>query len=153
MHHTEISHAEQAQLDRLLTEHAELPDLERWWLCIHFLRSTSGGPATYRDAWQRCFVNWSVSQLGPPPMWSPEPSNLNQANLNHWADFVGVGVHDFQAWSSNHRAQFWADAVERLGIDFSRRGPVLDDSEGPEQARIGFASPPTSKPMKTDESH
>ncbi|MCH2177828.1 MAG: AMP-binding protein [Mariniblastus sp.] len=135
MYHNELSQNEQSQLDLLLTEHSELPAIERWRHCTHFLRGTAARPSVYRDAWQRCFVDWSVRQWGPAPMWSPGPLKLKQANLSRWADFVGVSVHDFQSWSVEHRAQFWADAVERLGIDFSLRGPVLDDSEGPEQAR------------------
>ena len=131
----ELTPDEQQQLGDLLARRGTTPPLELWRSCTRFLRQTALGPHGYAQVWQACFDGWQVDEQGPAPMWSPDEGEIEQANLSQWATRSGVEVNDYQQWTVNHREQFWTEAVERLGIPFEQRGPVLDQSAGVEHAR------------------
>lgn len=132
---SELTTEEQSHLATLLAEHSVLPPVELWQRCTKFLRETKVGPPGYYAVWQTCFANWPADEFGPPPMWSPDADEIRMTNASHWANQSAVDVGEFHAWTVNHRAPFWSQAVERLGIEFAQVGPVLDPSEGVEHAR------------------
>jgi acetyl-CoA synthetase len=71
------------------------------------------------------------------PAWRPDPSTVAAANLSALIADRGLpGYPELHRWSVEHRAEFWGEVVERLGIVL--RTPyrtVLDGSGGPEQPR------------------
>ena len=68
--------------------------------------------------------------------WLPDPKTVSAANLTGAiADLEMDGYDEFHAWAASHRAAFWRDAIERIGIvlDAAPR-ETLDDRAGPESA-------------------
>jgi acetyl-CoA synthetase len=77
-------------------------------------------------------------RLDPPaPDWTPTPEFIATTNLAWLMQRAGVNSYDeLHAWSVRHREEFWALAIERLGVRF--REPfrnVLDLSRGVEEPR------------------
>jgi acetyl-CoA synthetase len=56
------------------------------------------------------------------PSWKPSEKDLTESNLARFmADRRIASYADLHAWSVERREEFWAAAIERLGIVFTRR--------------------------------
>jgi acetyl-CoA synthetase len=93
----------------------------------------------------------------PTPDWTPTPEFIATTNVGWLMQEVGAASYDeLQAWSVQHRAEYWKLAIARLGVRFERPfREVLDLSRGVEApqwlpgARLNivescFAAPPES---------
>ena len=68
--------------------------------------------------------------------WLPDPKTVSAANLTGVIADLGMdGYDEFHAWAASHRAAFWRDAIERIGIvlDVAPR-ETLENRAGPESA-------------------
>lgn len=73
---------------------------------------------------------------GPAPAWLPDDDALTAAPIA--ALMKAHGFSDVLAlwrWSIAEPAAFWNEVIDRLGIVFVRRGPVLAPGQNPEAAR------------------
>ena len=82
------------------------------------------------------FSDWDLVR-GPPPAWFPDDEAVRETNI---ADLMRArrlaSYAELHAWSAQHRAEFWAVMIRRLGIVFQRDcDRVLDLPEGPEAPR------------------
>jgi acetyl-CoA synthetase len=72
----------------------------------------------------------------PDPIWTPTQTTLTASNPARWMAELGLdSFAEFHRWSVENRAEFWQQAVQKLGIPF--RGPVdevLDISQGTDRA-------------------
>jgi len=75
--------------------------------------------------------------LPPPPVWIPDRERLVESNLAVLMRELDIDDYsELHRWSVEHRSDFWQRAIERLGIDFTRRPDrILDLSDGPTQPR------------------
>jgi acetyl-CoA synthetase len=73
--------------------------------------------------------------LPPSPAWVPDADRLEFSNLSSMMRELGIDDYDsLHRWSVEHRADFWAKTIERLGIVFARRpDDILDLSGGPQR--------------------
>jgi len=109
----------------------------------------------------RLMARWDGSQ-GPPPAWTPAPEVIQVSHVGELATQLGHGgdVRALHRWSVQHRARFWEQMIDRLGIVF-RKPPdqVLDLSAGPAQPRwlpgtelnivdSCFGAPPTAAAIR-----
>ena len=71
------------------------------------------------------------------PDWTPTPEFIATTNLAWLMQRAGVDSHDeLHAWSVRHRTEYWALAIERLGVRFRKPfREVLDSSRGVEETR------------------
>jgi acetyl-CoA synthetase len=71
------------------------------------------------------------------PAWTPTPEIIRTANLSWLMQRVGVETYEaLQAWSVEHREEYWALVLERLSIRLQRPFQrVLDLSRGVEEPR------------------
>src|SRR5882724_13565403 len=76
-----------------------------------------------------------ANKVEPPlPAWTPEPGFSSTTNLAWLMRRAGVGSYAaLHAWSVRHREEFWALAMERLGLHFQQPfSRVADFSAGVE---------------------
>jgi acetyl-CoA synthetase len=73
----------------------------------------------------------------PPRVWRPTAAQARGSNLGRLMRRVGRRDYaELHAWSVAHRTEFWATAIERLGIVFARPPEtILDLAGGVEAAR------------------
>lgn len=72
--------------------------------------------------------------LGSEPImtWYPSETTAAPANLTRAIEAHGFGSYeDFHRWSITHRAAFWADVVERLGIVLTAEPAAVLGSDDP----------------------
>ncbi len=97
------------------------------------------------------------NKLESPPAWVPSPDYIATTNLTWLMQRTGRPTYEaLHAWSVQHREEFWALAIERLGLRFQRSfSRVMDISQGVEEPRwlvdaqlniveSCFAAPPDS---------
>lgn len=79
--------------------------------------------------------NSHENNLESPPAWVPSPDYLATTNMAWLMERTGLKTyHALHAWSVQHREEFWALAIERLGLRFRRPcSRVLDISQGVEE--------------------
>jgi acetyl-CoA synthetase len=92
--------------------------------------------ALHRLVYDAVFAKWPAS-AGPRPAWTP---TAEEARSTHVADACRrLGLADYAAfhrWSVEHRAEFWADLIDALGVVFrTRPSRVVDLAQGPEFPR------------------
>ncbi len=108
---------------------------EYWRRFCAILADDFPSPDVTRTAWSMIFENWDESQ-SPKPVWSPDLKQIQNANISHWA--ADRGIHDFfefHRWSTGSPEEFWAAAVDRLDIQFEKRGDVvLENGDDPAHA-------------------
>ncbi|CAM2068615.1 AMP-binding protein [Sulfidibacter corallicola] len=65
---------------------------------------------------------------GPFPAWSPEPADLEHANITrHRRDLDLPDYAAFHRWSVTHRADFWRRMIDDLGVSFKKTASDLVD--------------------------
>jgi acetyl-CoA synthetase len=63
--------------------------------------------------------------------WRPGAEEVAASNLGRWMTERGVGAYgEFHRWSASERAEFWGEAIGRLGIVFARRPEAILDLRG-----------------------
>lgn len=111
------------------------PQTEEWLAFVDEVRNRPETPfAAQWDRFNRIFACRDAA-LQPPPAWIPDAERIDGSNL---AAFMrSLEIEDFEAfhlWSVDHRADFWGQVIERLGISFTRPPlETLDLSNGPTQ--------------------
>ncbi len=109
----------------------QAPEL-RWPLLVDRANHQSLSPAEYRTIWKNCFSKWNVEDDGPIPIWIPSRDHLQTSNVTKWQKELGIETYEgFHRWTTRHRAEFWEQAIRRLGIQL--RTPAeqtLDVSQG-----------------------
>jgi acetyl-CoA synthetase len=126
-----------AELVNRLLELGPQDDLPvRWASIVAELRQQAGGPDLYREAWQACFADWDEAVKGPPPVWFPSSAIPTESNAGKWMHELGhKRFADFHRWTVENRPEFWRQAIEKLGIVFSRPPTeILDESQGTAKA-------------------
>jgi acetyl-CoA synthetase len=113
------------------------PQAERWQEYVAEVRQQSAPP--FNDQWARFteIFGGRNPTLPPPPVWVPDRERLQESNIAVLMRALGIDDYsELHRWSVEHRADFWQRAIERLGIDFTRRPDrILDLSDGPTQPR------------------
>jgi len=120
---------------------AEMKDLDqqaaRWLKYTEEVRQRPETP--FPDQWERFKVIFADRDpvLGPPPVWVPDRERVEESNLGALMRELGIDNYaELHRWSTEHPAEFWQRAIERLGIDFARPPErILDLSVGPTQPR------------------
>ncbi len=107
-----------------------------WVRACEELRARRGAPDEYRRAWGELFGLGERSTLPATPLWFPDEDARSSSNLARWMAELGVrSFREFHGWSVTHRADFWRQAVERVGVTFQTPARcVLDDSDGTQRA-------------------
>jgi acetyl-CoA synthetase len=82
------------------------------------------------------FKDWDHSQ-GPPPAWTPTERDIADSNIAALTKKAGLAsVHDLHRWSVEHRAEFWGQVIEALGVKFKQHpSAVVDLRRGLETPR------------------
>lgn len=108
-----------------------------WARFVAGLRSARRRPTFETDwrIWQEIVAGRNPGD-GPPAAWWPEPSQAAASNIGLLMTARGFpDYRDLHAWSARRRAEFWGEAIARLGVVFARRpDAVLDpatDAENP----------------------
>ena len=72
--------------------------------------------------------------MGDEPVWTPDDATVAAANLSRAMRELGFTEYDeFHRWSARHRADFWEDVVDRVGVSFmAGPGPALAPASNPE---------------------
>ncbi len=73
-----------------------------------------------------------AKEAGPGPAWIPSPEDVRHTNVAHL--MAARRVSDFRElhrWSADHRDEFWAAAIERLGIVFRTPPTRIRDPASP----------------------
>lgn len=124
-----ISSEVSEKLTAVLTSSAGKSHAERWRNVCEQVAGLELSPAAYRHAWDEVFADWTES-MGPRPMWFPAESS--DTNLHGWMKTLSLSRYaDFHRWSTSHRDDFWAQAIERLEIPFEKKpAQILDTSDG-----------------------
>lgn len=114
-----------------------VPDgrLKRWRHivdCLNQQPAAVRSPGLYLKAWQQTFSDWNVAELGPVPIWVPDPEVVRRSNAGQWMAELGMESFDeFHQWSISERAEFWRQGIQRLGIVLaSPASQTLDLSGG-----------------------
>jgi len=92
----------------------------------------------HETLFHECYASWDVKKDGPPPAWTPTPEERERTNLYRWIHEKGWGedYRRFHQWTITERAAFWREAIQRLGIRFSKAPQqILDESGGTGRAR------------------
>ncbi len=65
-----------------------------------------------------------------PPIWSPSPQRIADANLTRFAAAVGAdGFEGAQAWALAHTGEFWGAAWDHLGVIGERGDTLLESAD------------------------
>ena len=126
-------------MNAILERHPERSDPEdqvRTWLDLREV-------ALSEPSWRRNFdVHALLYRLayegravksGPGPAWVPSPADAEVTNIGKLMEDLALRSYgDLHRWSIEHREEFWATLIRRLGIVF-RREPdrVLDPRSDP----------------------
>jgi acetyl-CoA synthetase len=91
----------------------------------------AGEHPDFGDQWQsfnEVYQDWR-DEDGPPPAWLPDGRDSNLARF--MAD-KGIGDYrEFHAWTTENRAEFWGEVIDRLGIVFDKKpSQNLDETNG-----------------------
>ena len=107
-----------------------------WRNAIDVLRRRGAKPVDYRAVWGRLFQVTDVAQVSFAPLWFPDDDALRHSNLARWMSELRIDrVADFHRWSVEQSADFWYQAVRRLGIVFDQPAQtVVDLSQGQDRA-------------------
>jgi acetyl-CoA synthetase len=110
----------------------------RWARHLTRIRAAGRRPPFETDwqVWQET-VAGRIGGDGPPWAWWPNPKESAASNLGRLMSARGVrDYRDLHAWSARRRAEFWGEAIARLGIVFRRRPEaILDPASGVEDPR------------------
>lgn len=112
-------------------------------------------PKIYIQLWERCRDQFqSDNQI--TPIWFPNNSDLKKSNVHCWMAELGIEeFSEFHRWTTSSRSKFWTEAIEKLGVQFSRKPTkILNQDDGTakaiwlDQARLNiaescFLAPPT----------
>ncbi len=116
------------QVDAILRHHPDRDDPEQqvqvWHELRHVLLSGSSWRwnfpvhrSLYRFAYER-----REPEHGPAPAWMPSPEEVRASNLGRLMSELGIGTYaDLHRWSVEHRAEFWATIIRKLGIVFHKQ--------------------------------
>ncbi len=65
-----------------------------------------------------------------PPIWTPSPQQVADANLTRFAAAVGAeGFEGVQAWALAHPGEFWAAIWDHLGVIGERGDTLLESAD------------------------
>ncbi|MCM1981724.1 AMP-binding protein [Lyngbya confervoides] len=92
--------------------------------------------ALHQLLFQAAYADWDFSQ-GPPPAWVPTPAEIQATHIADLLQGVPVSSYrDLHQWSVQHRAAFWDQMIQRLGIQFHQPyQAVLQLDQGIESVR------------------
>lgn len=91
----------------------------KWLRVVELSRGRKVEPDRFRQWWDKCFQDWPEAVRGPAPMWFPAPEDLESANLTAWMRELAIrDLSSFHSWTIGNRAEFWSQAIRRLGIRF-----------------------------------
>jgi len=88
--------------------------------------------AVHRLLYRLAYESWDPDR-GPPPAWNPSPEDVSGSNLGRLMAERGVRSYDaLHRWSVDHREDFWATMIRKLGVVF-RKEParILDPGFDP----------------------
>lgn len=108
-------------------------DQERLW--SEYVESLNSERAcSFDDQWaafERIYAN-RAAEDGPAPAWTPDENTIANSNLGRLIAKLGqVDYNAFYRWSIENREEFWARAIDRLGVVFERKPEAtLDRSAG-----------------------
>lgn len=101
---------------------------KRWPKILDAAKDSGITPSIYRQLWDNCFDESSTTI----PIWFPSDNEFKNSNIACWMSDLNLESYDeFHRWTIEQRAEFWQQAVDRLGIEFSNPPEsVLDDTQG-----------------------
>jgi len=107
---------------------------------LEFVDRVRSDPSIGFDEQWRRFLELSEARdpaLGPLPTWVPSTGRIEASNLAQLAATLGMASYDeLHRWSVDHRAEFWAAVIDRLGIVFAEPPEkILDLGNGPADPR------------------
>ena len=73
-----------------------------------------------------------LAAAGPGPAWIPTDEDVAASNLGRFMKERGFARYeDLWRWSAEHRDEYWAEVLTRLGIVFRRRPDRIRDPRSP----------------------
>jgi len=120
--------------DRQSMNNSVIDDQTAEWLA--FVERVRTDPSiSFNEQWAR-FLELSDARepsLGPLPTWVPSAERVEASNLGRLMADLGLGSYDeLYRWSVEHRVEFWAAVIDRLGIAFDNPPrQILDLQKGP----------------------
>jgi acetyl-CoA synthetase len=114
---------------------AEADPVVRWRRISQELLSSAIPFDVHYALFQRNYADHQATI--PAPAWTPDPSDIERANLTSIMRALGhQEVAEFAGWAGADAGRFWGLMVERLGVRFVQRPEcILDLSDGIEQPR------------------
>lgn len=87
--------------------------------------------ALHQLLYETTFSDWDMSQ-GPPPVWIPSDAQIRATNLFAVMQQLQFASYpEFHAWAAQHRAEFWHEMIQRLGIYFRQQySEIINLSKG-----------------------
>ena len=127
-----LSKSQLELLDTVTCSNTPGNENELWHEVCQKLQTDFPSPNVARALWNSIFEKVDESsQL--KPVWTPSLNQIQNSNIARWS--ADKGIHDFEEfhrWSTESPEAFWADAVERLNIQFEKRGDVvLENGDDP----------------------
>ena len=125
-----------ARVDELLARHPDAGDAGdqvRLWTEIRGILALDPRWRGAFDLHHRLFslaYQGRGRESGPAPAWAPTVEDVRGSNLGRLMAERGARTfEDLHRWSVEHREEYWAALIERLGIVFRRRPKrILDPS-------------------------
>ncbi len=122
-----------ASLSRIFAD-PECVSEELWRSVCRMLDGQNMAPDIYEHFWRICYSEALSGQPRLVPMWFPDSPETS--NVGRWSAELGIAPDEFHRWTCEHRADFWSQATEKLGVRFRASATeVLDESNGVEQAK------------------
>ncbi|MDP7398146.1 MAG: AMP-binding protein [Lentisphaeria bacterium] len=92
--------------------------------------------AVHRAVYQEIFSH-ANADAGPPAAWSPAPGDIATANITQLQQQLGLDSSEaLHRWSVTNRNEFWARAIELVGVRFRQPyDAVVDAASGIETPR------------------
>lgn len=117
-----------------------LPQIEQWLsflpatICWQHLTQHLLKPdhpfALHQLLYETTFSDWDTSQ-GQPPAWFPSDEQIQATNIAALMQELKIASYsELHAWSAQHRAEFWENMIERLGIRFRQKYPEVGEFIG-----------------------
>ena len=113
------------------------PQTAEWLAFVERVRQGPSIPFGEQWARFRSLTEARDPALGPLPTWVPSRERIEGSNLGQLMSEHGFDSYDkLHRWSVDHRAEFWAAVIDRLGIVFDRQPiEILNLANGPTDPR------------------
>ncbi|MDP6450671.1 MAG: AMP-binding protein, partial [Lentisphaeria bacterium] len=101
----------------------------RWQQASAALLQAGEPFAVHRAVYQEIFSH-DDADAGPPAAWSPAPGDIAAANITQLQRQVGLDSSEaLHRWSVTYRNEFWARAIELVGVRFRQPYDAIVDAD------------------------